>query len=250
MRPATIIDSFLDASSTQLTYPGLFSLSSSPLLPPSGLAALFRNSHLSVLYRRPTLPPSASSDAVPTSHPELFTLVTDAAFAAESEIVWESLEDVDGGASEFYDAGLRKASTRGGDFVASAGQKRERAEGREDRTGGEEADLALAQQLQAEEDSHAASLRRTRNEREAREAREEDYAERAAQPLRPDNEGEREERRRRRLEAVAEHDPEIEVPNQRIGMDSEKPKPTKSRRSSMGGQSKGKKEKEEKCAVM
>ncbi|GAA6018861.1 hypothetical protein JCM10207_000266 [Rhodosporidiobolus poonsookiae] len=154
VRRATLISTFLQRTSTQLTYTGLFTLSSSPLLPPSGLAALFRNSHLSVLYRRPSLPSSAPSTA-----PELFTLVTDSAFAAEPEVVWESLGDVDGSASEFFDARLRRSSTRGGDFVSSG--RRRRADGeREAMTTGEGsdlaaagADLALAQQLQAEEHS-------------------------------------------------------------------------------------------------
>ncbi|GAA5859372.1 hypothetical protein JCM8547_002004 [Rhodosporidiobolus lusitaniae] len=157
VRRATIVDSFLRSSPTQLTYPGLFALSSTPLLPPSGLAALFRNSHLSVLFRRPSLPSGSSSTA-----PELFTLVTDASFKDEGEVVWESLGDVDGSASEFWDAGLRRARMRGGDWVGGGGRRRVRdgeGEGRERvemaEAGG---DLALAQQLQAEEDAHERDL--------------------------------------------------------------------------------------------
>ena len=118
---AYLINTFLSTTSTQLTYPGLSALCTSPsLLPPSGLAALFRNSHLSVLYRRPTLPSTISTVAAGTG-PELFTLVTDAAFAREEGVVWESLEDVDGAECAFFDAALRRSSVRGGDWVGSGG---------------------------------------------------------------------------------------------------------------------------------
>jgi hypothetical protein len=123
VREAHLIRQFLSTTSTQLTYYGLFLLSSH--LAPSSLSALFRNSHLSVLFRRPSTPtststPTGGSDAGPA----LFTLVTDASFADEPEVVWESLEDVDGGSSEFYDGTLRRSSTRGGDWVAREGTTR------------------------------------------------------------------------------------------------------------------------------
>lgn len=105
---AHLIRKFLTSSQTQLTYHGLFLLSSS--LAPGSLSALFRNSHLSVLYRRPSLPSSSNG-------PQLFTLVTDESFAGEQEVVWESLEDVEGGMSEFFDSALRRSSPRGGDWV-------------------------------------------------------------------------------------------------------------------------------------
>lgn len=138
---AHLLHSFLESTSTQLTYPGLVSLCQSPtLLPPSGLAALFRNSHLSVLYRRPSLPPppailppndkhtTATAAALPD--PELFTLVTDSSLGQEGEIVWESLGDVDGGGSEFFDAALRRAQVRGGDWVGYRGSVRHQGDGR------------------------------------------------------------------------------------------------------------------------
>ena len=154
-KTAHLLQSFLESTSTQLTYPGLASLCQSPsLLPPAGLAALFRNSHLSVLFRRPLLPPpspppppprpspstaaeqfQSSSSAPPVRvinnpqaaaaapiGPELFTLVTDSSLVHEGDLVWESLGDVDGGGSEFYDARLRRARMRvkGGDWVGRA----------------------------------------------------------------------------------------------------------------------------------
>ncbi|KAL8280292.1 hypothetical protein RQP46_007209 [Phenoliferia psychrophenolica] len=129
---AHIISKFLSTSRTQLTYHGLFLLSSH--LAPSSLSALFRNSHLSVIYRRPSLPPSSSAPG-----PELFTLVTDSAFTGgEQPIVWESLEDVEGGASEFFDGALRRI------------------------------DLALARQLQHEEDQYARQQRDDADRRESR----------------------------------------------------------------------------------
>ncbi|GAA5846197.1 hypothetical protein JCM11251_007994, partial [Rhodosporidiobolus azoricus] len=164
-RRTTLLHHFLTTTSTQLTYSGLFALSSSPLLPPSGLSALLRNSHLSVLYRRPTPPTSASShtSAALLSTPELFTLVTDAGFVDEPGVVWESLGDTDGEASEFWGPDLRRARVRDRER-----ERRERAERRRREeeslvtvsATGEEggADLALAQQLQAEEDAYVRDL--------------------------------------------------------------------------------------------
>ncbi|SDA01484.1 BZ3500_MvSof-1268-A1-R1_Chr10-1g02712 [Microbotryum saponariae] len=85
----------------------------------SSLSTLFRNSHVSVLYRRPETPSPPTPDPSHRPLPRLFTLVTDSAFVHEPEIVWESLEDVDGSASEFYDGELRKSRLRGGDYVGS-----------------------------------------------------------------------------------------------------------------------------------
>ncbi|GAA5976746.1 hypothetical protein JCM10908_005616 [Rhodotorula pacifica] len=189
---AHLLHAFLESTSTQLTYPGLAALCQSPsLLPPSGLAALFRNSHLSVLYRRPTLPPppTTSSSSQPDPEPELFTLVTDSSLSHEGDMVWESLGDVDGGGSEFFDARLRRsARTRGGggDWVVSEGGGGRRSRGR----GIEEADrrevaastgvgehneindLALAQQLQAEEDAYTSAQLERAERREQQQQRE------------------------------------------------------------------------------
>ncbi|GAA5984961.1 hypothetical protein JCM5350_000079 [Sporobolomyces pararoseus] len=167
VRKAHLINRFLNTTSTQLTYPGLFALSSTPsLLPPSGLAALFRNSHLSVIYRRPRTPTPHSTPLQSPPGPELFTLVTDSSFAAEEEIVWESIEDVDGSASEFFTAGLSRSHARGGDFAGVRNMRdfpeRVRGGGREEN---EMADLALAQQLQAEEEHRAEAYERAEQQR-------------------------------------------------------------------------------------
>lgn len=135
---AVAIRTFLENTRSQLTYTGLFTLASlppgstgsskstsastttpqtiSPDSPPSDqsttvepsplphteLFALFRNSHLSVLYRH------AGS---------LYTLVTDQVFLHEPSVVWERLEDVDQGAAVFVDMAFERATPVGGDFA-------------------------------------------------------------------------------------------------------------------------------------
>jgi len=154
LKEALLARKFLDSTSTQLSYPGLFQLATG--VAKDSLVTLLRNSHLSVLYRRPILPVRLPPPAPPPlppppdqtdpdydhqtalevhavsqqlmaverassnlqneleeeddpSLPKLFTLVTDLAFLNEPQIVWESLEDVEGGLSEFYDWKLAKS---------------------------------------------------------------------------------------------------------------------------------------------
>jgi len=123
---AFAIRTFLDNTSSQLTYTGLFTLASLPGSsepnpePPSAspdqsataqpnsppphpeLFALFRNSHLSVLYRHGGA---------------LYTLVTDQVFLNEPSVVWERLEDVDQGAAIFVDSAFEQATPVGGDWA-------------------------------------------------------------------------------------------------------------------------------------
>lgn len=130
---ATIIQRFLQNTGTQLTYAGLFKLSES--LQPNSLCALFRNSHFSVLYRRPDELPydptaqsaqdnSENNNNVQTGtrtlqlpQATLFQLVTDQALLHEPNAIWESLEDIDGAASTFFDSRLQPAKIRQ-DWVA------------------------------------------------------------------------------------------------------------------------------------
>lgn len=129
---ATIIQRFLQQTSTQLTYAGLFNLSES--LPQGSLCALFRNSHFSVLYRRPDAPPRPSrlagedgtqAGTASGGHNDnnngqgrrlpqatLFQLVTDQALLHEPNAIWESLEDIDGSGSTFFDSALQPARIR------------------------------------------------------------------------------------------------------------------------------------------
>lgn len=146
VRQALALQSFLDTQSTQLTYHGLFVLAQE--LPAGQPVALFRNSHLSVLYKR--LPhegvDAATGEGVGAgAPPTLFTLATDSSFLLEDEIVWESLVDVDGASSEFYDGKFRKSTMRQGDYVGSDGNGLNGGRG-----GGapnEDADYALAMQI-------------------------------------------------------------------------------------------------------
>ena len=116
VREALLIRDFLSSTSTQLSYHGLFVLAQT--LKPGETVALFRNSHLSVLYRR--LPEEGTAAAPGTDIlldgeqiPELFTLATDSAFLMEDQVVWESLADVDQAGSEFFDGKFRKTRLEG-----------------------------------------------------------------------------------------------------------------------------------------
>ncbi|KAF9014066.1 hypothetical protein BDQ17DRAFT_1386609 [Cyathus striatus] len=126
---AITVRHFLETTWSQLTYHGLFHLAST--IPPGSLIALFRSSHLSVLYKSE-------------------------AFLNEPSVVWERLEDVDGGSSSFVDSNFIKSSPAGEDTLRAMEMQSGEWQGIVD-----PADHALAYQLQAEED------RLARNEREA-----------------------------------------------------------------------------------
>ncbi|KAF2206368.1 hypothetical protein CERZMDRAFT_10946, partial [Cercospora zeae-maydis SCOH1-5] len=81
------IRSFLNNWPTQLTDHGLDCISHS--LDSGQIAILFRNDHFSTLYKEPR-------------HGALMTLVTDQGYGSHAEIVWESLVDVNGAASEHF----------------------------------------------------------------------------------------------------------------------------------------------------
>lgn len=145
VQDALVIRRFLEATATQLTYPGLYALSTS--LERGVLYALFRNSHLSVLYR-PTeeelLQAASTSDM--HSQPQLYQLVTDSTLENEDSIVWESVEDIDGSASRFFDGKFRHARVQ--DFVG-------RGSIDNPNQANEDADFAYAQQLQERERERA-----------------------------------------------------------------------------------------------
>jgi hypothetical protein len=103
-----VVRAFLDNTQSQLTYHGLFNLVS--LIEPGSLVALFRNSHLSVLYK---------SEGEESS---LYTLVTDFVFIGEPSVVWERVEDVDGKSSSFVDSDLVRSSPAGGDFAGQTAE--------------------------------------------------------------------------------------------------------------------------------
>lgn len=89
------IKAFLSTWPTQLTDFGLQTISES--LAPGKFAILFRNDHFSTIYKEP-------------KHGALMTLVTDAGYATHDEIVWESLVDVNGSASEMFSGDFRIVS--------------------------------------------------------------------------------------------------------------------------------------------
>ncbi|KAI0956425.1 hypothetical protein AcV7_006835 [Taiwanofungus camphoratus] len=158
---AIVIRNFIARTQSQLTYHGLFTLAAT--LAPGALVALFRNAHLAVLHR-----PAARG----AGDGALYTLATDQVFLHEPSVVWEQLEDVDGGGAAFVDADFVRASPAGGDYAGHTGESALAA--LEAQAGAltleEEADQELARQLQAEEDQHArevyARRERERAERE------------------------------------------------------------------------------------
>lgn len=138
---AALICGFLDEYATQLTPYGIAQLRER--MRPNSLAVLFRNSHLSVLYR----------SAHNTEEPTLCTLVTDVGFLLEDRIVWESLQDPRGQYNAYYDAHLVRAP------YTPRQRRTQPAEG------GDE-DYALALQLQNEERQRAIAARRRNHERD------------------------------------------------------------------------------------
>jgi hypothetical protein len=176
---AIIVRRFLDTSKSQLTYHGLFHLATT--LAPGSLVALFRSSHLSVLYK--------SKD----DEPALYTLVTDQVFLKEPSVVWERLEDVDGGWSTFVDSEFVRASPAGGDFAGQSAEDALRASERlQNQYNGivDPIDQALAQQMQAEEDHLA------RRDRDAYVREQQERRRREEGSLRPSQEKPRKEKKR------------------------------------------------------
>lgn len=148
---AFLIRRFLETTATQLTYPGLHALSTT--LERGALYALFRNSHLSVVYRpqeEELLNAAAGGNAEGQllDQPQLYQLVTDATLENEDGIVWESLEDVDGSASRFFDGKFRPALVQG-DFAGRQPGEDHPQQANED------ADMAYAQRLQWQEQQRA-----------------------------------------------------------------------------------------------
>jgi hypothetical protein len=109
---AVQIRHFLDNSWSQFTYHGLFTLSA--VLEPGSLVALFRSSHLSVLYK--------STTDVDPNGPALYNLITDQAFLREPSVIWERLDDVDFGSCELVDSNFIKSSPAGGDFAGQTAE--------------------------------------------------------------------------------------------------------------------------------
>jgi len=163
---AICIRHFLNSTQSQLTYHGLFHLASA--LSPDTLSALFRGSHLSVIYR------SAPTERHPD--PTLYTLVTDQSFLHEPSVVWEKFGDVDGQGAEFVDSNFIRSTPAGGDYAGETGESTlaaiEAQMARAHLSGSP--DEQLARRLQMEEDARAREIYRRRQdaliERQQREA--------------------------------------------------------------------------------
>ncbi|EPQ53953.1 DUF544-domain-containing protein [Gloeophyllum trabeum ATCC 11539] len=194
---AIVIRNFLDSTQSQLTYYGLFHLAST--LPPDSLVALFRNSHLSVLYKSPAASPSPpastmetpetdanaeTQDTSSTDSSALYTLVTDMVFLHEPTVVWERLEDVEGSASSFVDSDFKPSSPAGGDWAGMTAEQAAQAQDQGNYPPVDPEDQVLAQRLQEEEDAQAQALyerqqqEHTERERKLREMRTKASAER------------------------------------------------------------------------
>ncbi|KAL7751722.1 hypothetical protein RI367_002721 [Sorochytrium milnesiophthora] len=133
---ALIAQEFLRSSPSQLTYHGLHTLSTSI---PDALYVLFRNNHFHCMYKR--------------GDGKLYTLVTDLGYRERRNVVWETLDAVDGD-SQFLNGDWQQCDAQqleqvdtptldpGVSFGANEGETHD-------------SDLALAMQLQQEEDEQA-----------------------------------------------------------------------------------------------
>ncbi|KHJ30575.1 putative duf544 domain-containing protein [Erysiphe necator] len=91
----SVIRAFLDSYATQLTPYGLESIRSS--ICPGNFAILFRNNHFSTLYRHPKTR-------------QLLQLVTDVGYSKNNDVIWESLSDMTGEYAQFYSGDFRLVS--------------------------------------------------------------------------------------------------------------------------------------------
>ncbi|XP_071486356.1 ubiquitin carboxyl-terminal hydrolase MINDY-2-like [Diadema antillarum] len=89
-------DQFLTSNASQLTYHGLCELNST--IAEEELCVFFRNNHFSTLYKH---------------NNELYVLVTDQGFLTESNVVWETLSNVEGD-SYFVDGNFRRRPVSSG----------------------------------------------------------------------------------------------------------------------------------------
>ncbi len=105
---AIIVGQFLGASRTELTYHGLFELAR--IIEPGQLVALYRSSHLSVVYKPP------NDDA-------LYSLVTEHSFLREPTVVWRRMDDVDMSFAPYVDSDFKPSSPAGGDVLGQTAEE-------------------------------------------------------------------------------------------------------------------------------
>ncbi|KAL4859491.1 Ubiquitin carboxyl-terminal hydrolase MINDY-1 [Chlorella vulgaris] len=162
VRDALLVQQFLDSSPSQLTYHGLAALHEG--LRPNQLAVFFR-CHFNTVFRGPG--------------DQLFILATDEGFQFEADVVWEALDSVDGD-TQLVDAEFRPfrphASQQAAQDRQAAAQDAEWAEvaAAAAASGGDthDADMALAMQLQAEEEERVQLEQQRRQQAQARQQEE------------------------------------------------------------------------------
>lgn len=152
-----ITEEFLDKTASQLTLHGLNELRGR--IKDNEIGILFRNNHFLTLFKR---------------EGEIYTLVTDHGYLTEDNIVWETLDNIEG-AGRFFDAHfqLSEMSNRQesemmnaiderlvNDFLVALSLKEEEAKqvGEEASNQRELDDLEVAKKLQAEEDRYYAEM--------------------------------------------------------------------------------------------
>nr|XP_054757685.1 ubiquitin carboxyl-terminal hydrolase MINDY-1-like [Lytechinus pictus] len=96
VRKGLLAEQFLASNASQLTYHGLCELNST--IKEEELCVFFRNNHFSTLYKH---------------NNELYVLVTDQGFLTESNVVWETLSNVEGD-SYFVDGTFRRRAVTSG----------------------------------------------------------------------------------------------------------------------------------------
>jgi hypothetical protein len=144
---AILAQEFLESNPSQLTVFGLASLYDG--IADGELSVFFRNNHFNVLLR---------------SGSGLYLLVTDQGYLFEADIVWEHLSNVDGDTELLgWDLSPSKAhaSTEpgGDDAVSQRPESAHHGDLNSQHGGTEDADFALALQLQQEEDARESAER-------------------------------------------------------------------------------------------
>lgn len=103
-RQSLLAGNFLEESASQLTYHGLCELNSA--MSEDELAVFFRNNHFSTIFKHKG---------------ELFVLVSDQGFLKETEVVWETLSNIDGD-GHFVDDKFLTVPPKEEAVAATAGQ--------------------------------------------------------------------------------------------------------------------------------
>eukprot|EP01062_Namystynia_karyoxenos_P012658 TRINITY_DN14571_c0_g4_i1.p1 TRINITY_DN14571_c0_g4~~TRINITY_DN14571_c0_g4_i1.p1 ORF type:complete len:505 (+),score=157.77 TRINITY_DN14571_c0_g4_i1:107-1621(+) len=163
IRDAAAAEHFLQSTAGQLTYTGLFELTSN--VKEGELCVLFRNNHFSTLTKQ---------------HGQLYCLLTDVGYRDMPGAVWERLVTIDGD-MQVVDGAFRVPRDLGRQERVMAAIDRKQAEGREPKPPAPAAaegaalqrqtdsDLAMALHLQQEEERAAEEERRALRLRQQRE---------------------------------------------------------------------------------